>query len=217
MEYNTRRDKLKIKEYGRNVQKLIEDAAKIEDKEKRNNTAKAIVRLMDMITPGNKNNEDTEHKLWDHLQLIVDGNIDIESPYGKPEIEEGLKARPLPYPQKKMRFRHYGFNVESMVAKALEMTDKEKQLEFTILIGSYMKMVNRNAQKDVITDEVIIGDLNILSDGKLEVPPETSFDLLTNSAPPPKRSSNDRGRGRGRGGHSNNRGGSQRRRPRRSR
>ena len=43
MDYNTQRKKLIMPEYGRNVQKMIEQVMRIEDKDKRNEQIKTIL------------------------------------------------------------------------------------------------------------------------------------------------------------------------------
>ncbi|MBX6381218.1 MAG: DUF4290 domain-containing protein, partial [Thermoflavifilum aggregans] len=90
MEYNTTRNPLVIREYGRNIQKMIEYLLTIEDKEKRQRNALAVIELMGTLNPHLRNVEDFRHKLWDHLFLISDFKLDVDSPYPKP-TRESLK------------------------------------------------------------------------------------------------------------------------------
>ena len=101
MEYNTTRNHLIMKEYGRHIQKMVEYLLKIEDKETRQRNAYAVIELMGFLNPHLKNVEDFRHKLWDHLFLISDFTLDVESPYPVP-TRETLKAKPqrLTYPKK---------------------------------------------------------------------------------------------------------------------
>ena len=98
-----------MREYGRHVQKMIEHILTIEDPERRQRNAQAAIELMGFLNPHLKNVEDFRHKLWDHLFLIADFNLDVKSPYPIP-TRETLKAKPdpLPYPKRNPRLLHLG-------------------------------------------------------------------------------------------------------------
>ena len=100
MEYNTTRNHLEIREYGRHIQKMVEYVLTLEDREKRQKNAYALIELMGFLNPHLKNVEDFRHKLWDHLFLISDFKLDVDSPYPIP-TRETLKAKPerLSYPK----------------------------------------------------------------------------------------------------------------------
>ena len=85
MEYNTERKELIIPEYGRNIQKMVENAMKIEDREKRTEYANSIIASMNNVNPDAKNILDYKHKLWDHLYIISDYKLDVDSPYPMPD------------------------------------------------------------------------------------------------------------------------------------
>ena len=97
MEYNTTRNHLTMREYGRHVQKMVEHIMTIEDPERRQGNAQAVIELMGFLNPHLKNVEDFRHKLWDHLFLISDFTLDVKSPYPIP-TRETLKAKPDPLP-----------------------------------------------------------------------------------------------------------------------
>ena len=115
LKYNTSLTKLAFKEYGRNVQQLVDHCITIEDDAYRNAFAKAIIDLMGQMSPHLRNVEDFRHKLWDHLFEIANYNLDIESPYPIPHSKDLSKPPKLHYPQSRMRFRHYGKNVERLI------------------------------------------------------------------------------------------------------
>jgi hypothetical protein len=121
MEYNTIRNHLIMKEYGRHIQKMIEYLLTIEDKEVRQRNAYAVIELMGFLNPHLKNVEDFRHKLWDHLFLISDFKLDVESPYPIP-TRETLRAKPdpLPYPKRYPKLAHLGKNLEMVIDKALK-------------------------------------------------------------------------------------------------
>lgn len=178
MDYNTQRGELMIKEYGRHIQNLIEKTKKIKDKKERSETAAVIVSLMEMLRPSMRNGDENKHKLWDHFYIIANGDIDIDSPFEKPKPNEKLRLKTIVYPKKEIKYKHYGFNVETLVKKAMDQKDPEKLEAFLNIIGSYMKLLSRNRNTD-INDERIKGDLILLSDGKFTFEKDPDFDLLT--------------------------------------
>lgn len=183
MEYNTAREKLVISEYGRHVQSLIRYAVTVDDEVKRNKIAKYIVELMSQMNPQMKTIEEFKRKLWDHLFVISDFKLEVESPYPIPTEEEvqNKAITPLPYPKQEIEFKHYGKNVEVMIDRAKNMDHKEKQKAFATVIGNYMKMVYNNWNRDNINDEVIKNDMRMLSKGDLSLEEDTNLDALTQS------------------------------------
>src|SRR5215217_5059612 len=141
MEYNTTRNRLVIREYGRHIQKMVEYLLTLEDKEKRQRNAYALIELMGFLNPHLKNVEDFRHKLWDHLFLISDFQLDVESPYPIP-TRETLRAKPdpLPYPKRYPKYSHLGKNLELVVNKALKEDNQEKKAGFAHAIAYYMKL-----------------------------------------------------------------------------
>ena len=101
MEYNTTRNELIMREYGRHVQKMIEHTLSIDEPERRQRNAHAVIELMGFLNPHLKNVEDFRHKLWDHLFLISEFKLDVKSPYPIPtrEIFKCKSLHPLPYPK----------------------------------------------------------------------------------------------------------------------
>src|ERR1043165_6907094 len=129
MEYNTQRPRLMISEYGRYIQNMARAVAKIEDKEKRNAMARAIIDLMSQASPQFRNIEEYKHKLWDHLIMISDFKLVVDSPYPFPERRDVVVSgtKPLPYPKHKIRMRHYGRNLEALVAKAKQFEEDKRK------------------------------------------------------------------------------------------
>ncbi|MBS1612275.1 MAG: DUF4290 domain-containing protein [Bacteroidetes bacterium] len=178
-EYNTVRPKLILKEYGRHVQKIVENCLAEKDPVKRNQFAKEIIELMGQLNPHLRNVEDFKHKLWDHLFIMSDYKLDVESPYPIKDRAE-IEKRPerLPYPQSRIRFKHYGKNVESLVAKAIATEDPYKKEEFTKCIGNFMKLVYQNWSKEYVNDEIVKNDIRLLSKGELEVADDSDLNSL---------------------------------------
>jgi hypothetical protein len=168
MEYNTTRNELAMREYGRHIQKMIEHLLTIEDPERRQRNAQAVIELMGFLNPHLKNVEDFRHKLWDHLFLISYFKLDVKSPYPIP-TKETLKAKPKPlhYPKRYPKFSHLGKNLEVVINKALQEENPEKRLGFANAVAYYMKLAYNNWHKEIVHDDAIQGELTNITDGQL--------------------------------------------------
>ena len=169
MEYNTTRNHLIMKEYGRHIQKMVEFLMNVTDREERQRNAYAVIELMGFLNPHLKNVEDFRHKLWDHLFLISDFKLDVDSPYPIP-TRETLKARPqrLKYPKRYPRFNHLGKNIEVVIDKALKEENPEKKQGFANAIAYYMKLTYSNWHKELVHDDAIQTELSTMTKGELE-------------------------------------------------
>ncbi len=169
MEYNTSRNHLIMKEYGRHIQRMIEFLLSIEDREERQRNAYAVIELMGFLNPHLKNVEDFRHKLWDHLFLISNFELDVDSPYPIP-TRESLSARPdpLPYPKRYPKFNHLGKNIEIVIDKALKEENPDKKQGFANAIAYYMKLTYSNWHKELIHDDTIQSELSSMTKGQLE-------------------------------------------------
>ncbi len=207
MEYNTSRNRLVIPEYGRNIQMMIEHAITIEDREKRNSAAKAIVAVMGYLNPQLQNITDFRHKLWDHLFVISDFKLDVDSPYPIPS-KDSLKSKPqrVSYPNNKIKFKYYGTQMENMIAKIAEMVEGEKKVQITQNIANFMKMSYLTWNRDTVDDSTILGHLEKLSESKLKLSETVKLnhtnELLTLSKE--KERERERDRKQNRGGRNNN-------------
>jgi hypothetical protein len=158
-----------MKEYGRHIQKMVDYLLTIDEREKRQRNAHALIELMGFLNPHLKNVEDFRHKLWDHLFLISDFKLDVDSPYPIP-TRETLKARPerLAYPKKYPKFNHLGKNIEVVIDKALKEEQPEKRQGFANAIAYYMKLTYSNWHKELVHDDNIQTELSSITDGQLE-------------------------------------------------
>lgn len=179
MKYNTVKPKLIIPEYGRNIQALIEHAVSIENATERQAFTEKILDLMQEMHPQTRNVEDYRAKLWAHLLRISGYRLEVELPENvSGEPIEKKRPNPVPYPDGKVRFRHYGRNVQEMIAKAIDMDDDEKQGEFISLIGAYMKMSYKTWNQPSVSDVSILNDLRELSGGELEFDDDITLDNI---------------------------------------
>lgn len=169
LEYNTQRELISIPEYGRNVQKMIEKAMKIEDREQRNKAAQAIITAMAMLNPSVREVVDYKHKLWDHLFIISDFKLDVDCPYPKPE-KEVVKAKPkrVPYPSGDIRYKYYGKNMENMIRHIGKLQDENLKEQITQNLANFMKMSYLTWNKDTVDDSTIFKHLEELSKGQLK-------------------------------------------------
>ncbi len=158
-----------MREYGRHIQKMVEYLLTLTDKEERQRNAYAVIELMGFLNPHLKNVEDFRHKLWDHLFLISDFKLDVESPYPIP-TRETLKAKPerLRYPKKYPKFNHLGKNIEVVIDKALKEENPEKKQGFANAIAYYMKLTYSNWHKELVHDDSIQSELSTMTKGQLE-------------------------------------------------
>lgn len=170
MEYNTNRKKLVLPEYGRNIQKMVQLAKAEPDTEKRNKMAQTIIAIMGNMNPHLRDIADFKHKLWDHLAIISEFDLDIESPYPAPEIEV-LNEKPeiVPYKTKVTKFKHYGQTIEKMVTVAIEMEEGELKEILIQLIANHMKKSYLTWNKEAVDDRQIFRDLKIISEGKIDL------------------------------------------------
>ncbi len=169
MEYNTGRNYLSMREYGRHIQRMVEYVLTIDDKEKRNQQVKVIIELMGLLNPHLKNVEDFRHMLWDHLFFISDFKLDVDSPYPIPEkATYKIKTQPMGYPKRYPKYSHLGKNLEMVVDKALKEEDAEKRVGFANSIAYYMKLSYSNWHKELVQDEAIRSELDNITNGQLE-------------------------------------------------
>lgn len=181
LEYNSCRKKLLLPEYGRNIQKLVQHANQIKDPKARQAYVETLIELMNQMIPNSKSPKEIEDKLWNHLFYISGYELDVQVPDTVTIHKKGevfmVPSEDVDYPQKKIPYRHYGWNVHNMVQKAMAMEDGPKKEEFSKVIASYMKLAYRTWGKDsFVNDELIKEDLRKMSQGQLDVPDESSID-----------------------------------------
>lgn len=185
-DYNSTRPKLILAEYGRNVQNMVDYICSLSDREERNRLAQVVIDMMGVLNPHLRDVSDFKHKLWDHLYIISDFKIDVDSPYPIPTKENiHHKPEPLKYPNHNIRFKHYGHTVEDMIKKTLNISNPEARNKMTLSVANFMKMAYLTWNKDSVSDDQILQDLNTLSNGELVLPPDTVLTKLDFKTPPP--------------------------------
>lgn len=169
--YNTERVKLYIPEYGRNVQKMVDYLKTIEDRQKRNEQARAIIKVMEILNPSVHLQEDFEQKLWDHLFIISGFDLDVDAPYPMP-APESLNEKPemVPIKNKPIKASHYGRNIESIIDLISEKEDGETKTAMIRSLAIYMRQQYLIWNKDTVSEETIFQDIEKLSDYRIKVP-----------------------------------------------
>ena len=172
--YNTQLKKLKLPEYGRNIQQIIDYCCTIEDCDERTRCAYSIIQIMGNLFPQLRDEADYKHKLWDHLAIMSDFKLDIDYPY---EIikEENLDQKPEPvkYKLEKIKYRHYGKIIERMINSACTYPDGEEKDALVMLIANQMKKQIVQINNEDVEDAKIFKDLELYSNGKIKLNPET--------------------------------------------
>lgn len=162
-----------FKEYGRNVQKIADEILRVEDREKRTRMAFTLIELMKQLNPNVGDALDYVQKLWDHLHIITDFQLDVDGPYPVPDRTILIKKpNLLTYNQHNLTFRHYGYQMEQLVKKAIEITDPETRFSATVYIGRLLKMFYQQFNKELLEDVVVIEHIKRMSKGELLLPLE---------------------------------------------
>ncbi|EJF10204.1 MULTISPECIES: DUF4290 domain-containing protein [Pontibacter] len=161
---------LLLREYGRNVQDLVNHILSVEDRSERTRLSHLLVNLMAKLNPQLRDTQDFQQKLWNHLYVMSGSKLDVDAPYPLSAMEYlNDKPQPMEYPLSTPRYKHYGQNVELLIQRATELEDDKEREAATISIGKLMKTLYRSYNKDSITDDVILNDIQQISKGKLNL------------------------------------------------
>lgn len=180
MEYNTQRSKLILPEFGRNVQKVIESITNVEDKQLRTQLANNFIETLSQMYQEEKKG-DFIHKLWDQMYIMSDYQLDVDSKYPKPTPEEvNVKPRRISYKNNKIRYRHFGNNVQMLIDNIIEMEDSEEKDKSIKLLILQMKKLYLTWNRDSIDDELIYENIEELSNGQIKITDEIISDLSVN-------------------------------------
>ena len=171
MDYNTQREKLILPEYGRYIHNMVQDAKKIPDKEARTRQIKAIINAMSMLNPHLREVNDYQHKLWDHVYIIADYELDVDAPF-PPPVREAFVTKPhaIDAEREPVKIMHYGRNIQNMVKAIASKPEGEERDAMTMALASYMRKQYLFWNKDTVSDNTIFNDIRSLSNGTLIVP-----------------------------------------------
>ena len=171
MVYNTGRRGIVLTQYGRNIQKLVTYALKIEEKQERNKAAAQIIQAMEILNPKIKYIDDYKRILWNHLAIMSGHKLDIDYPFEIITEEEiSISPEKIPIIKKRIKKKLYGRIIANMVNEAIEIEDKELQQEYVKEILIQMKRIYVNWNKDVVSDIVIFDDFKNISNAQIPIP-----------------------------------------------
>lgn len=172
--YNYTRRKLYLPEYGRHIHKMVDSLLLIEDRAERTRQAKAVIAVMGNLNPLLRDTADFTHKLWDHLFIMSDFQLDVDSPYPLPTREELQPVpRRLNYPQSFIPYKHYGKYV-GKILKSLKDANNSQGVAITVdNIARYMRAKSFEYNLEHPNNEIIIKDIKKLSDYSIEINEES--------------------------------------------
>lgn len=174
LKYNTQLKKLILPEYGRNIQQMVDHCVSIEDRDERTRCAYSIIATMGNLFPNLRDIDDFKHKLWDHLAIMSDFKLDIDYPCEviKPENLTTLPEK-IEYLTSPIKYRHYGKNLELMIAKATVLEDGPEKEALISLIANHMKKLMLAVNSEGVENAKILKDLREYSHGMINLDPET--------------------------------------------
>ncbi|REG85452.1 DUF4290 domain-containing protein [Algoriphagus antarcticus] len=162
------KQKLILKEYGKNIQRLVDHITAIEDRDKRTQSAYTAIEIIKQLNPTVK--QENDQKLWDDLYIMSDFKLEVDAPFPMPEKELlGKKPLPIGYPKGEVRFKHYGRNIEKLIEGAILLDDDEEQEAAIIFIGQLMRSFHSTWNRENFDDAIILDDIKTLSKGKLHI------------------------------------------------
>ncbi len=170
LDYNTRRQKLQLPEYGREIQKMVEHAMKLEDREERQICAENIVSTMQRIFPLSGDRENDTHKFWDHLAIMSDFKLDIDYPFDV-DMSKSILAKPnaMQYTKNNIKVRHYGSLMSEIFDKLKEMPEGEERDRLVEITANHMKYCLIEYSQGSVDDQKVADDLAYYTDGKIQL------------------------------------------------
>jgi len=172
--YNTDFERIRLPEFGRTVQSLVDYCVQLQDRAERNDCAYAIADVMLNMFPELKGENGDMSQVWDQMQIMSGFKLDVDFPC-EVITEETLnpKPKPIPYTSSHIALRHYGKTIEKMIPVIADMEDGQERDELINMIANHMKKVLTISNKDVADDARILRDLEIFSGGKIKLDPST--------------------------------------------
>lgn len=195
MEYNTTRDPLIISEYGRNIQNMVQHITTIEDRDQRSRMVRSLVNVLAVINPEIQDINELKQKIYDHMHIMANFKLDIDSPYPvPPKPEDAPKPRRIPYSQGSIKLRPYGKYMQYMIEKAVTFEEGPEKEELVKTIANNLKKMYLNWNRDSVNDELIHEHLKLLSSSQLKLREDdklhSTVDILKANSQVPKKPKN---------------------------
>lgn len=168
--YNYTRSKLHLPEYGRHIQKMVDSLLLIEDRYERTRQAKAVIAVMGNLNPMLRDTEEFKHKLWDHLFIMSDFQLDVDSPYVQPSRQDlTLRPEKLRYPQSRIMFKHYGKYAQKLVRHIVEQMPLSGTDAEIVNVARYLRAKSYEYNNEHPNNESIARDIRLMSGGNIEL------------------------------------------------
>lgn len=168
--YNYTRRKLLLPEYGRHIQEMIDSLSQIEDRRERNRQARAVIAVMGNLNPLLRDTADFTHKLWDHMYIMSDFQLDVDAPYPRPSRQElTVTPRRMPYSQKRFMFKHYGKYTEQMLRGLADEPDPRTVARTVDNLARYMRTKSFEYNQEHPNNETIVKDIKRMSSGSIAI------------------------------------------------
>ena len=164
------KDQLIMPEYGRNIQQMVQYACTIDDRAERTRCARTIIDIMGNLFPYLRDIDDFKHKLWDHLYIMSDCKLDIDYPFEVKRPETRPKPDKIPYNTTRIKYRHYGRWIETLINTIAAKPEGDERTELTRLVANDMNRSYVNWNKELADDSKIFDDLREMSHGRIDIP-----------------------------------------------
>ena len=176
MDYNTQRKKIALPEYGRSIHKMVDWVCTLKDRNERNKQIQAVITVMGNLNRHLRDVNDFKHKLWDHVQIMSDFKIDIDSPYPIPTKESfEVPKKTIPYLTSPIRIRHYGRNAQLMIDEIAQKPDSAVREKSLFMLANHMKKLYVTWNKELVNDDIIFRDIEYMSKGRIKFPNEAKL------------------------------------------
>ena len=166
--YNYTRRKLFLPEYGRHIHEMVDLLMQIEDRRERNRQARAVIAVMGNLNPLLRDTADFTHKLWDHLFIMSDFQLDVDSPYPRPARQDLMVSpQPMRYTQSRIAHKHYGKYVSMMIRRIASERNGRNTTQAVDGIVRYMRAKSYEYNLEHPNNEVIAKDIREISGGNI--------------------------------------------------
>lgn len=170
LDYNTTREKLVLPEYGREIQQMVDYCVELEDRKERQRCAESIIKIMDRMFPENRGLENHEQKLWDHLAIMSNFQLDIDYPFDVSNAAKiAKKPETVEYPNLRIPVRHYGAMLFEIFEKLKHMEPGKERDELVKLTANQMHRNLMQWSHGSSDGEKVASDLARFTDGKIQL------------------------------------------------
>ncbi len=170
LDYNSQRERLVLPEYGREIQNMVDHCVTLPTKRQRQQCARTIVAVMERMVPQNRHAANYKQKLWDHLALMSNFNLDIDWPYDISNARQmQTPPKPLDYPKTQIHVRHYGKYLFEIFEQLKTMAPGRQRDDLVRYTANQMKRDLVMWSHGYTDDEKVADDLARYTDGHIQL------------------------------------------------